>query len=78
MKASVVDFHDDTLDILQALDNNESITVIYRGEVKGVIKPAKEGTKKQIKEHPFFGMYRDNTEGVLDQMSNLRKPRYDI
>jgi hypothetical protein len=78
MKSSAVNLHDNTLDVLQALDNNESITLLYRGKIKGVIKPAKTTTRRQIQDHPFFGMYQENTNSVLDELSNLRKPRYDI
>lgn len=78
MKASAVNLHDNTLEILQALDNNESITLLYHGKIKGVIKPAKTTAEKKIKDHPFFGMNQENTNSVLDELSDLRNPRYDI
>ena len=30
------------------------------------------------KDHPFFGMYDDDSESVQDQMERLRKPRHDV
>ena len=78
MKASVVDLRYKTSDIMKALDRNESVTVLYHGKVKGIIKPAKEKTEIKIKDHPFFGMYNDSEETVLEELEILRKPRHVI
>ena len=78
MKASIVDLRYKTNDILKALDRNESVTVLYHGKIKGVIKPAKEKSELKVIEHPFFGMYQDSKESVLKELENLRKPRYDL
>ena len=78
MKASIVDLRYKTNDILKALDRNESITVLYHGKIKGIIKPAREKSTCKVKEHPFFAMYKDSDQSVLDELENLRKPRYDL
>ncbi len=78
MKASIVDLRYKTNDILKALDRNESVTVLYHGKIKGVIKPAREKTVSKIKDHPFFGMTNDSEETVLEELANLRKPRHDL
>ncbi len=78
MKASIVDLRYKTNDILKALDRNESVTVLYHGKIKGVIKPAREKTTSKIKDHPFFGMTDDSKETVLEELANLRKPRHDL
>ncbi len=78
MKASIVDLRYKTNDILKALDRNESVTVLYHGKVKGVIKPAREKTGSKIKDHPFFGMTKNSEETVLEELANLRKPRHDL
>lgn len=78
MKASIVDLRYKTNDILKALDRNESVTVLYHGKIKGVIKPAREKTASKIKDHPFFGMTDDSKETVLEELANLRKPRHDL
>ena len=78
MKASIVDLRYKTNDILKALDRNESVTVLYHGKVKGIIKPAREKSELKIKDHPFFGMYQESEESVLEELENLRKPRYDL
>ena len=78
MKASIVDLRYKTADILKALDRNESVTVLYHGKVKGVIKPVSETPARNIKNHPFFGMLKDTDKAVLEEMENLRKPRHDL
>ncbi len=78
MKASIVDLRYKTRDILKALERNESVTVLYHGKVRGVIKPVKEKTLTKVEDHPFFGMLRKSDESVLDELERLRKPRYDL
>jgi len=78
MKASIVDLRYKTNDILKALDRNESVTVLYHGKVKGIIKPAREKSELKVKDHPFFGMCDESEITVLEELENLRKPRHDI
>lgn len=79
MKASIVDLRYKTNEILKALDRNESVSILYHGKLKGVIKPLKESSKIKITDHPFFSMNSDNSkESVLKELENLRKSRYDI
>ncbi len=78
MKASIVDLRYKTNDILKALDRNESVTVLYHGKVKGIIKPAREKSELKVKDHPFFGMYSESETAVLKELENLRKPRHDL
>ena len=78
MKATVVDLRYKMNDILKALDRNETVTVLYHGKVKGIIVPAKDKEFKKIKDHPFFGMSaKDTQKSVLDEINDLRKPRYN-
>jgi hypothetical protein len=78
MKASIVDLRYKTTDILKALDRNESVTVLYHGKVKGIIKPAREKLISKVKDHPFFAIDKDGEQTVLEELENLRKPRYDL
>jgi hypothetical protein len=78
MKASIVDLRYKTKEILQALERNETVTVLYHGKVKGVIKPAGKQSPVSVKNHPFFGMHGDAEESVQDQLDRLRKPRHDV
>ena len=78
MKATVVDLRYKTADILKALDRNESVTVLYHGKVKGVIEPVKEKAAGKIQDHPFFGMYAEREESVLEELDRLRSPRHAL
>ncbi len=78
MKASIVDLRYKTNDIMKALDRNESVTVLYHGKVKGIIKPARKKSELKIKDHPFFGMCGKSEETVLEELANMRKTRHDI
>ena len=78
MKASIVDLRYKTKEILKALGRNESVTVLYHGKVRGVIKPAREKSVSRVKDHPFFGMRKGSEESVLEELDRLRKPRHDV
>ena len=78
MKASIVDLRDKTKDILQALERNESVTVLYHGKVRGIIKPAGERSSAKVKDHEFFGMNRKPEGTVLEELEKLRKTRHDL
>ena len=78
MKATVVDLRYKMNDVLKALDRNEKVTVLYHGKVKGIIVPEERKPHKKITDHPFFGMSsKDNKKSVLDELNDLRKPRYN-
>ncbi len=78
MKATVVDLRYKMKDVLNALDRNEKVTVLYRGKIKGVLSPPEKKTNLKVTDHPFFGMtVQDSNESVSDILNNLRKPRYN-
>jgi hypothetical protein len=76
MKASIVDLRYKTREILEALARNESVTVLYHGQVRGIIQPAGKTPPSAVDEHAFFGMRADTTESVADEMERLRQPRH--
>ncbi len=82
MKATVLDFRRRMKDILRALDNNETVTILYRGKKKGVILPAgrPERQSKRIADHQAFGIWRDRSdmEDVVVVMEALRKSRRHV
>ena len=75
MKASVIDLRYRMNEILKAIDRNEEVTILYRGTVKGVIKPKISGSRRRISDHPFFNMYHTK-KGVHELMTDLRGNRY--
>ena len=63
---------------MKALDRNKNVTGRYHGIIKGVIKPARKISTSKVKDHPFFSMYKDSEQTILDELETLRKPRYDL
>ncbi len=78
MKASIVDLRYKTTEILKALDRNESVTVLYHGKVKGILKPVREKCVRKVKSHPFFAMTKESEKSVLEELETLRQSRYDL
>ena len=76
MRASVVDLRYRMKSVLEALNRNEDVIVLYHGQEKAVITPIERKTKSKISEHPFFGMLKDAPESVEEAMENLRGRRY--
>ena len=75
MEATVVDLRYHMNDVLKALERNESVRVLYRGKVKGVLRPVVRASSPSVREHPFFGS-RISGESVEKTMARLRGGRY--
>lgn len=77
MKASILDLRRRTKEVLQALDRNETVTILYRGKEKAILSPAQTPTKKTIQDHAAFGMWqnREDMADVDTYVRNLRKGR---
>ena len=78
MKASIVDLRYKMKEVLNALDKNEQVEILYHGKLKGILSPIMREKRKKVRDHPFFGMYKDHSMSVEQGMSKLRKNRYDI
>lgn len=78
MKASIIDLRRHMGKILKALDNNESITLTYRGREKATIVP-KTRQKTDASEHAAFGMWadRDDLKDVKKAVRDIRKSRFN-
>ncbi len=77
MEASVVDLRYKMKDVLEALERRETVNIVYHGKVKGTIVPAGSGRSMKIVDHPFFGMKKEATASVEEEMDGLRKGRHD-
>lgn len=75
MKATIVDLRYKMNSVLKALDRNESVTILYRGKVKGKIVPGTGGQKMKAEDHPFVGSGQDE-RSVAEVMAELRQPRF--
>ncbi len=75
MEATVVDLRYRMNDVLKALERNESVSVLCRGKLKGIIRPAVNTTSRKVREHVFFGS-RTSDEPMEKTMRRLRERRY--
>jgi hypothetical protein len=81
MRVTGVDLRRKARDVFAALDRNETVTLVYRGKVKGVIVPV-SGAKAKLKcgDHPAFGMWRDREDmsDVEAYVRRIRRPRHHV
>ena len=76
MKANIVDLRYRMSDVINALNRNEEVVIMYRDKEKAVIVPIRKKKLGSIKQHPFFGMRKGETRAVEDTMAELRGDRY--
>jgi hypothetical protein len=62
-------------DVLQALERRETVTILYRGEVKGTIVPVERDAEPRVTAHPFFGRRSDDARPVGKILDQLREER---
>jgi hypothetical protein len=74
MNATILDLRYKMKKVLGALDNRESVQVLYHGKIKGVIIPA-GGKAMKTSSHAFFGSEKSG-DTIADVMSRLRGGRY--
>lgn len=74
MKASILDLRRRMSSIVKALDQNESVTLTYRGHKKATIVPAKGKPPIDIQKHKAFGMWADRQD-LADVQTHVRKLR---
>ncbi len=75
MKASIIDLRYKMKDVLNALERNETVEILYHGKLKGIISPIRQEINKKVIDHPYFGIQKKG-KSVLDQMDQLRGGRY--
>jgi antitoxin (DNA-binding transcriptional repressor) of toxin-antitoxin stability system len=76
MQATILDLRYHMKEILEALERNETVEILYHGKPKGTIVPYKKLHNKLSKEHPYFGMTGSTQKTVVEEMKELRKSRY--
>jgi antitoxin (DNA-binding transcriptional repressor) of toxin-antitoxin stability system len=75
MNASIIDLRYKTRSILTALENRESITILYHGKPKGTIVPLPGKKRLRVSEHEFFAMYAGKAKPVAAVMKEIRERR---
>lgn len=80
MEASILDLRRRMAEILRAIDRNESIMILYRGQPRAVLVPAgsRNRQRKSVASHPVFGMWKDNDKlaDVPAYVRTLRRNRF--
>ena len=74
MDASGVDLRYKMSDVLKARDRSESVRVLHRGKVRGVIHPPIRTARRGVCDHPCFGSCPAG-EPVSATMNRLRGGR---
>jgi len=81
MKATFVELRTKSTEILEALERNESVTILYRGRPKAVMQPIGESQRSTVSvvTHPAFGLWKDysDMDDVAAQLRTLRQGRFD-
>ncbi len=78
MTYSIRQLRTSTKEILSAVERGETILITNRGKACAQILPVK--TKQSFKDHPAFGMLKDDPEtaDVRAYVRKIRKSRYDV
>ncbi|OGT42228.1 MAG: hypothetical protein A3F42_01320 [Gammaproteobacteria bacterium RIFCSPHIGHO2_12_FULL_37_34] len=75
MRASILDLRYHMKEILQALERNETIEILYHGKHKGILIPPARIQNLSTQNHPYFGMVASK-KSVAKEMEKLRGGRY--
>jgi antitoxin (DNA-binding transcriptional repressor) of toxin-antitoxin stability system len=76
MRASVVDLRYRMKNVLEAINRNEAVTILYHGKEKAVLTPIDRPVDQKVSDHPFFAMTKEAEETVEETMKRLRGGRY--
>jgi antitoxin (DNA-binding transcriptional repressor) of toxin-antitoxin stability system len=76
MRANIVDLRYRMRDVLNALNRNEQVVILYHGKETAVIVPMRKKKMRSVKQHEFFGMLSDEEQSVEDIIDKLRGSRY--
>lgn len=75
MQATIVDLRYKMNQVLKALERNETVRVLYRGKLKGVLSPATTTSAAKVSGHRFFGCRKD-AQSVQEVVEHIRGGRH--
>ena len=75
MQATIVNLRYKMNQVLKALERNETVSVLYRGKLKGVLSPATRTSAAKVTGHRFFGCRKD-AQSVQEVMEQMRGGRH--
>ncbi len=80
MKATILDLRYHMKNVLQALDRNETVKILYHGKERGFLIPSGKPLHNagKIHQHAAFGMWKKHTDkkNISAYLRTLRKPRF--
>ena len=76
MQATIVDLRYHMKEVLEALNRNEEVSVLYHRKKIASLVPLRQIRKTSIKDHEFFGMLNNENSTVDTTMNQLRGNRY--
>lgn len=77
MRATIVDLRYHMKDVLQALNRNEQVTVLYHNKEIATIVPSIPHRRGSVKDHPFCRLLLQEELSVEQQIDQLRAGRYN-
>ncbi len=78
MEATTKDMRLHSRELLAAVDRGEEIEITYRGRLRARLVPCRdrsEATQARPARNPLFGLWRDQTDSVDEQIRRIRQPR---
>jgi antitoxin (DNA-binding transcriptional repressor) of toxin-antitoxin stability system len=80
MEATFVELRTKSNEILQALERNEPVTILYRGQPKAVMQPLGEPRPPigKARDHGAFGLWKDRKDlpDAAQQVRDIRRGRH--
>ena len=77
MRSTLLSLRRSPSKILQAIEQQQEVTLTKRGKPLARIVPLRDGEDREVRSQPAFGMWRDlGDDSVGVQVRELRKGRY--
>lgn len=76
MQATIVDLRYHMKEVLQALNRNEQVTVLYHNKPIATLIPSRPKPRSPVEAHPFYGCLQQDESTVEQQIDKLRSGRY--
>lgn len=77
MKATTKDLRLHTRELIAATDRGEEVIITFRGQPRARLVPLKDeaATGQRSERNPAFGLWKDQSGSVADQIDALREGR---
>ncbi len=77
MKASTKELRLNTRELIAATDRGEEVVITFRGKARARLVPLSQSDQAsdQADRNPAFGLWKDQTGSVAEQLDRLRQAR---